>query len=288
MEDTREGIFIRQDSLMERRWVPPVYEDEESDVIIKEGHYETKDVTNLLPSKLCKFCWIEDGTTLRDFFKLLNNHKDILGVIFHTHWFEEWLEYGLRSPDMTLSRVGECGDDPKIDCFELSMSLSWELPHKMQKESKFTWSNSDSDIKIRKVNLEAGYEIEEETNLVYSFGLKSEPLTPIQAEKSGWGSEYVEKCISYGFFGDDICQWMDIPLKLSHDFEFGKTFYDDEDKVKGSFETLHNFYGFKLFDIINEIFYEISFNGSPEMTKIKSDEIYEMSKDVSKDYISME
>ena len=285
MEETREGIFIRQDSLMERRWFPPVYEDEESDVIIKEGHYETRDVTNLLPSKLCKYCWIENGTTLRDFFKLLNNHKDILGVIFHTHWFEEWLEYGLRSPDMTLSRVREPGNNPEIECFQLSMSLDWELPHKMNKTSSFTWSHIGSDIKTRKTNIEAGYEMEEETNFVYSFCLMSEPLTEEQAVKSCYGKDYIGKRVPYGFFGSDICTYMDLPLRLSSDFEFCKASYDENDKLNGVTEVMHNFYGFKLFDIINEIFYEISFNGSPKMCQEKSDEICEMAKETEEEYM---
>ena len=280
MNETREGIFIRQDSLMERRWVPPVFEADESDVIVKEGYYNTTDVTERLPNYLWKYCWIEEGTTLRDFFKLLSKHRNILDIIFRGHWFKDWLEYGLRSPDMTLSKVGELGDDPKIDCFELSMSLSWELPHTMNKTSTMTWRKVGSEIKTKTVNIEAGYEMEEEVNFVYSFSLMSEPLMEEQAEKSGWGKEYAGKRIPYGFFGCDICQYMDIPLTLSHDFDFCKSFYDEDDKLQGSTEVMHNFYGFKLFDIINEIFYEISFNGSPQMTKDKQEEIHKMSEEV--------
>ena len=284
MEETKEGIFIRQDSLMQRKWVPPVFEGEECNVILKEGFYETKDVTERLPRYLWKHCWIEDGTTLRDFFKLLNNHKDFLNIIFHNHWFKDWLEYGLRSPDITLSKVRDVGNNPEIDFFELSMSLEWELPHRMKRPSVLTWSKVGSDIKTRKVNFDAGYEMDEETNFVYSFSMMSEVLTEEQAIKSGYGKDYTGKRIPYGFFGHDICKYMDIPLKLSTDFEFCKASYDDNDNVNGVTEVMHNFYGFKLFDIINEIFYEISFHGSPETCKEKCEELHKRMDEVEETY----
>ena len=284
MEETREGIFIRQDSLMQRKWVPPVFENDDCDAIAKYGFYEVKEVTEKLPHYLWKNCWIEDGTTLRDFFKLLNKHRNILDIIFMNHWFKEWLDYGLRSPDVTLSKVREFGNNPEIEFFELSMSLEWEPPHKMKRPSILTWSKIGSDIKIRKTNFESGYEMEEETNFVYSFGMMSEILTEEQAVKSGYGKDYAGKRIPYGFFGCDICKYMDLPLRLSSNFEFCKASYDENDKLNGVTEVMHNFYGFKLFDIINEIFFEISFNGSPQMSQEKSDEIHEMSEEVEDMY----
>ncbi len=275
--DCWEGLIIRKKSLIKKDWIPPVFKDEESDEIIKEGYYQERDVTKKLPKFLSYYCLIEDGTTLRDFFKLLNHHKEILCVLFYKDWFNDWLSYGLRSPNNTLSKIPE-SDGLEIDYFEVGLYITKENYHKYNKDDYFEYTMFESGEKVREKIFDKGQEIEESTEIHYDFGMVSKPLTKQYIDQSH--GVYTEKSIgrriNIGFLGSDLATLMDYPLKLSCSLSYNETSYDDNDKPVYKNETWSNFYNIRLFDIISAIFFELSFYGSPEMMKKKAKEVFDI------------
>ena len=275
--DCWEGLIIRENSLIKRNWVPPVFKDEDSDEIIKDGYYEEKEVTDRLPEFLTYNCIIEDGTTLRDFFKLLNKHKEILGIIFRRDWFVEWLSYGLKSPDNTLSKVPE-SDGLEIDYFEIGPYLNRDEAHIYNNDIHFEYTIFETDEKVRRKIFDKGFESEESTELHYDFGMVSKPITKkyIDQSNGAYTDKNIGERINIGFLGSDLATLMDYPLKLKTTLGYCKTYCDDQDKPKYENIEWKNFFNIRLFDIIAAIFFELSFYGDPEMMKEKAKEVFDL------------
>ena len=281
--DCWEGLIIREDSLIKRDWIPPIFKDEDSDEIIKEGYYKERDITNKLPEFLAYNCIIEDGTTLRDFFKLLKHHKEILGIIFRQDWFEEWLSYGLRAPDNTLSKVPEA-DGLEVDYFEIVPFITHDKSHKYNDDTFFEYSIFETDEKVRKKIFDKGHVSEEDTDFHYDFGMVSQPITKKYVDQSNgvYTEKNIGERINIGFLGSDLATLMDYPLKLKHTIGFCETSHDEHDKPKYEVKDFDNFYHIRLFDIISAIFFELSFYGSPEMMKKKAKEVFDLADKVKK------
>jgi len=147
-KDCYEGIIIRQDSLINREWVEPEYENEDDEKPIRGGYYVEKDVTDLLPVFLMSGCKIENGTTLRDIFKLLKKHRDILGIIQQRNWFNEYIDYGLNSPIMEYPPIREynCLD---IEYLEIYFQLNNEIECKFDEDVYTEWGIVGSKEKTR-------------------------------------------------------------------------------------------------------------------------------------------
>mgnify|MGYP006873005580 CR=1 FL=1 len=277
------GLIIRRNSLIIRKWIPPIFKDDNSNEIIKDGYYKEKDITDKLPEYLTYNCIIDNGTTLRDFFKLLNKHKKILSVIFHQDYFDEWLTYGLRAPNNSLSNVSST-DEIESDYFEIAPQINHEEFHQYNHDHVCEYTISETEDKVRRKIFSKGFESEESVEYYLEFGMVSKPLTKKDINNSN--GAYTEKSIgeriNIGFLGSDLATLMDYQLKLKNSICYYKTIFDENDNVYYKEETWMNFFNICLFDIIKAIFFEIAFYGDPKMMQEKSKEVFDLLNKVKK------
>lgn len=271
-DSSYEGLIIRKNQLIQRKWIPAEL-DEETDEVIKEGFYQEENITDKLPYFLMSNCIIDENTTLRDFFKLLNQHREFLEVIQKRNWFTDWLNYGLNSPNITNSKVLENPDEPEMEYLEIYKSIHHTAEFKVQEDKVVEFSMMDSpDVKIRHKIHSVGDLIEEETYLSLDFHGLSTPITQRQIDNKSrgyYGCKAGERA-SFGFIADELPRFIDLPIKLKDELNIYVTKGEVHETI-----TYRGFGSFRLIDIIEAIFYEISFYGSPTKAKEVSQEIHE-------------
>lgn len=274
-----EGLIIRQDSLIWSKWVHPVFQDEK---LVQEGFYAEEDVTERSPQFLMTTCQIEDGTTLRDIFKLLNRHREFFAIIQQRNWFSEWLDAGLRSPIMDLSKVSQ-PDELEFDYLEIYAFLNHQRKYTM-KNDRFVEmeSSKDPDVMTRHKIFSKGEEIEEETCLSIDFHGISKPLTKkyLETQYNGYGVEGAQ--IAIGLLGSNITEYIDLPVKLRNSLPILESWYED-DIPREEKKIYNGFASYRFIDIVEAIFYEISFHGSPEDREKWISEMREIQRDMQRE-----
>ena len=273
-DDCYEGIIIRQNSLIKRKWVKPVYENEDDDEPIQEGYYSEEDVTDLLPVFLTSKCKIEEGTTLRDIFKLLKKHRDILGIIQQRNWFNEYIDYGLNSPIMEYPPIREY-NGLDIEYLEIYFQLNHDLECKYDEDVYTEWGIFGTDKKTKHKLYSAGQVVEENADYSIGFHAQSYPLGKRDIEhnkSSGYDESWIGKRNNIGFFGSDLPTFIDYPIVISNTLTFTTA---DHKNHKYDTKELKNFmHNITLIEIIDAIFYEISFNGCPDDSKKFTEELH--------------
>ena len=270
MEDY-EGILIRQDTLIRSHWQQPTYRSEESDEIATPGRWIEEDVSADLPMSLMESCRVESGTTLRDLFKLLGRHRDFLSTIERRNWFLDWLDFGLRSPISDLSRV-EDPSELQFDFLEIYKVVSHTQRGVVEKDKYFEYGVVGNPTRTRTKISSAGDLIPEETCLSLGFHGISKPLTKAYTEKYPHEKDSLGQQIPIGFMGSSLPSFIDFPLRLNTTLRVDSTDYSKE-KPNHTTQTFGGFESFTLIEIVEAVFWELSFHGSPADTEEVNQEI---------------
>ena len=281
--DSYEGLIIRQDSLIRSKWVEPVYKDEESTEIIKEGYYSEEDITDKLPYFLFETCIIEDGTTLRDFFKLLKKHCELFSVIQKRNWFNDYLDFGLNSPIMDVSRVYN-PKDLEIDYLEVYKDISHTAESVAEEDKYLEWGCIGNDTKTKTKIKSKGDVTPEETSIGTYFHAMSLPITKVYCDLHPSEGYKVGDRTPIGFFGSILPEFIDYPLKLRNSINICTTTYDPE-PVKYEHMEFKGYADFNFAEIVEAIFYEISFHGSPSDTSKFEEDIEKSLDEIKKDNV---
>jgi hypothetical protein len=223
--------------LIQTRWV---YDD-----LAKEGEYKDFDVTNKAISYIREACELEEGVTLKDLFLLLQPEVDLFQVIFQ-NWLKEYVEYGLNNPGKPAGTY----DPEEIEYLE----LYWDLYF----DSEALYGHSRPSFHG------VGYELRE--NLYWKQDGSEELGEPQwqQGERIPWG-----------LMGSDLLSFINKPLKLNNKLTIYDDNLDGDPSTYGKVLAEYSNPTYTLFNIIEGVFWEISFHGGISESKEFSEELKE-------------
>ena len=245
------SLVFRKDGLHARQWVPPIFEknDEGKEIKIKEGYYEVvplelEDEFDILGS-LRHGCEIEKGTTLRSIMDYVRRNKWLCIFLKKYSWAHGLDEYHAQL------------DDPpeKSECIK-RLEIQW-----------FPETHYTEDGKPKGENAKVP-----EVNLHHNFSGRG----PAGEEAKHWDGDPNDE-ISYGFGGGNIKDILDLPIVIREEVEFEQV--DFKKKKDEKLERIVMFKGeagFTLLEILDAIYWEISFYGPPCESKAIFDNVCEM------------
>lgn len=245
-------LTIKKDKILDKEWVKPIY-DEKTDEIITEGYYQEINVTDRLPYLLYEPAKFDSGVTLRDFAKLLNNHRKLISILFYRNYITQWIDYIINSPESK-----PINEDNPTDIRKLRISVY--ISGKLFKD--------DNSYISKSFDLEAGIMDKNKVS-------EKEQLTEVDGE-----------VIRYGFIGNTITEYVDRELYIDNKVSVSYSEHESE-KIDSKEIILNDLEGLNLGDIIHAIFYEISFYGTPEDAKKESDYLTQISNEINKENKSL-
>lgn len=220
-----------------------VYDEEKG-----EGAYQEFDVSSNPISYIRDICHIEDGATLKDLFLLIRPQKELFQLVFE-NWLQEYVEYGLNN-------IGKIDDGYNPDDIEY-LELYWD-PHF---DSKSLYGHTRPSFHG------IGYELREDY-----YGYSS----PAQGPQWSKGSR-----VNWGLMGSDLLSYINKPLRLNKELVIYNSDLDAEDW--GHELARYSDPEYTLFNIIEGIFWEISYNGGIEDTLKFEQELKEIIKELKVD-----
>lgn len=211
------------------------------DETIGKGHYEDVDITTCWFHKRNHHTKISDGVVLNDIFEIVARDPEVCDFIFANCFVKEYVD----SWKTKTMKTGPNEYDP--DGFEY-LELYWAPDYHTDRNGKGT---------VDGLNL-AGFH-------AIGWELREDKIEE-------WGKYDKGTRISWGFGGTSFAEYLHLPIKLNKEFKIMECIH----KIKPG-EYLPTLFEaereYSLHDIIEGIFYELSFYGTDEERKEKFDEI---------------
>lgn len=223
---SREVLTLKKGGkLIQTKWV---YDD-----LTEEGEYKDFDVTDKALGHIREACELEEGVTLKDLFLLIQPDLDVFQVIFQ-NWIKEYVTYGLNNPGQLAGTY----DPEEIEYLE----LYWDLYF----DSEALYGHSRPSFHG------VGYELRE--NLYWKQDGSEELGEPQwqQGERIPWG-----------LMGSNLLSYINKPLKLNNKLTIYDDNLDGDPSTYGKVLAEYPNPTYTLFNIIEGIFWEISFHGGP-------------------------
>lgn len=252
-EETKEQqgtIIIYKDKVTEVRLVEA--EEDDDGNIIKDCYCKEVDITDSLPYFINNFCKIKSDVTLRDFVSLLNKHFEFFNILQYQNFFASWVKYILNAKKSDL---------PKDDG-----------PNTIQKFRVYASLNVDQFI-------DEDDKQYDDVALSYDIDFECGKITEEYAKKNSYKSDRIGKTEYYGLMGSDISDYADYNIYIDSNLYFTNTKYKDKENFEYIVEIYKNF-NITLNQLIEAIFYEISFHGTPEDTQKTNSQIREISEKI--------
>lgn len=276
-------LVLKKDGLHAVRWIPPIFREEPKSKeeenklitidedffdklneeskknIIKEGYYEVAPVVLEdefdIFSHLRRVCDIDSNVTLRDIMNFVRSNKLLESFIGAYSWANEIKEY-----HELLDKEPSVSENVK------ELQISWTTDEVVEYENP-----KRKDLEIEKP----------------SFVLNHDfcGIGPAGEEAEHWGGDPNEN-IRFSISGN-IDDFLDIPLKINQEsLEYRKIFFPQEGGVKTT-TILKGEADFALLDILDAIYWDITFYGSPSDSKKFHDDLAERA-DIAKELLEKE
>lgn len=235
---SKEVLILKKGGkLIQTKWV---YDD-----LTEEGEYRDFDVTDKAMVYIREVCELEEGVTLKDLFILLKPDLAILQDIFQ-NWLKEYVEYGLNNPGKPAGTY----DPDKMEYLE----LYWDLYF----DSEALYGHTRPSFHG------VGYELREDQYEQYGGSEEPKTLTWSKGERINWG-----------FMGSDLLNFINKPLKLNNKFTIYDDNLDGDPSTYGKVLAEYSNPTYTLFNIIEGVFWELSFHGGPSESKKFAEEVRE-------------
>lgn len=215
------------------------------DKTTEKGYYEDQDVTEYAARFLFDICVLEKGIILKDIFLLINSDMETFKKVLG-NWCEEFIKEGLFGPEKPYT--GEYTPDD-IEYLELVWNLSYD-----DKEPIFSGHHRPELYGV-------GFELKEDK--LFKWGEVECPKGTRQ---------------SYGVSLTSANELVNFPIKLNNKLTITDDNHEHENWMKPIGEYKNPV--FTLGNILDGIFWEISFYGSPEKRKKILEELNERSREI--------
>jgi len=253
------GLIFKKDDLYAKIWVPPVYkekskEDKETESklvvidndffdkikeerkkdIIEDGYYKTeplelKNDFNIV-LHLRRNCKIEEGVTLRDIMTYVRNNEYLTMFLSMYSWAES-------IDDFHKQLDKECKKSENIK----ELVISWTAEEIIEYEDP---KKKDLEITI--------------PSLILSHCFSGEG--PAGEEAKNWGGKE-DDIINWSVSGN-VSDVFDVPVRLHSDAEYAKIVFPTVGGIQKT-SILKGEADFTLLDILDAIYWDITFYGSP-------------------------
>ncbi len=193
----------------------------------QKGHFEIIDKTDNPYSVLHKTVSMESGFTLQNLFDIVRNDSDILNVICHNCYITSYINYYEQLLEQNYEPAVSEYSNDNIEFIELYW---YEEIYDGYLDTSF------------KANCHGiGWELKEDRNEEWGTWPKGSRIT--------WAIDFT-----------DLSKLLHLPIKLNEQFNI----YEHGNKEK---QLLNAKRKYTLYDVIVGVFWELSFNGTPEDTK---------------------